>query len=103
MTDPREQQFLDLVKDFPDSPMGHFSLGKHYLEIGRFAEAVQCLSRAAQLDATYVAALVALGDAHLGARQEAEAREVLTRARELAVAQKHLGLAEEIDERLESI
>jgi Flp pilus assembly protein TadD len=103
MTDPREQQFLEMVKEFPDSPMGHFSLGKHYLQKGRYAEAARALEEAVRLDATYAAALVSLGDAYAGAGQTAKAREVLTRARDTALAQSHASLAEEIDSRLEDL
>lgn len=103
MSDAREQQFLKLVQDFPDSPMGHFSLGRHYLEGQRFAEAAASLSRAVALDGTYVAAMVALGDAQVGAGQLAEARETFTRSRTLALSQQHEGLAEELDERLEDL
>jgi hypothetical protein len=55
------------------------------------------------LDPTYAAAIVSLGDAYVGAGQGDKAREVLTRARELALAQGHPGLAEEIDERLSEL
>jgi len=103
MTDARELQFQKLVQDFPNSPMGHFSLGRHYLEGGRFADAAAALARAVELDGTYVAAMVALGDAQVGAGQTAQARETFIRSREIALSQHHEGLAEEIDERLEDL
>jgi len=55
------------------------------------------------LDSQYAAALVSLGDAYAGAGETQKAREVLTRARDTALAQKHASLAEEIDERLSGL
>jgi Flp pilus assembly protein TadD len=103
MSDARLEQFKQMAAEFPDSPMAHFSLGKALLERRLYAEAAQSLEQAARLDATYAAALVSLGDAYSGAGQADKAREALTRARTLAVAQNHLGLAEEIDERLSEL
>lgn len=100
MSDARLEQFKKMVADFPDSPMSHFSLGRLYLERRQYAEAAGALEGAVRLDPTYAAALVALGDAYAGAGDSARAREVLVRAKEHALAQKHPGLAEEIDERI---
>ena len=77
----REQQWKDLVAEFPDSPMGHFSLGKLYLDSSRYQEAAACLAEAAHLDPEYAAALVALGDAFAGQGDAARAREAYGRAR----------------------
>jgi predicted Zn-dependent protease len=103
MSDARLEQFKQMAAEFPDSPMAHFSLGKVYLERRQYAEAAQSLEAASRLDPTYAAAIVSLGDAYVGAGQGDKAREVLTRARELALAQGHPGLAEEIDERLSDL
>lgn len=100
MSDPREEQFRQLVTEFPDSPMGHFSLGKLLLEQRRYPEAATSLERAVGLDAQYAAAMVSLGDAYAGAGRTADAREVLERAKSTALAQSHASLAEEIDDRL---
>ncbi|MDQ3262076.1 MAG: tetratricopeptide repeat protein [Myxococcota bacterium] len=103
MSTDREAQFKQLVAEFPDSPMGHFSLGKLYLDARRYAEAVVPLEEAVRLDGQYAAALVALGDAYAGAGQREKARELLTRARETALGQSHASLAEDIDSRLEDL
>ena len=100
MSDPRLEQFQAMVQEFPDSPMGHFSLGKLHLERRACPEAARSLEEATRLDPTYAAALVSLGDAYSGAGDVARAREVLGRAHALALAQSHPSLAEEIDERL---
>jgi len=103
MSTDREAQFKQLVAQFPDSPMGHFSLGKLYLDERRYPEAATALEEATRLDPQYAAALVALGDAYAGAGQREKAREVLTRARTTALGQSHASLAEEIDSRLEDL
>jgi predicted Zn-dependent protease len=100
MSDARLEQFKQMAAEFPDSPMAQFSLGKAYLERRQYAEAAKSLEEAVRLDPEYAAALVSLGDAYTGAEQTEKAREVLTRAKEKALAQSHPGLAEEIDERL---
>lgn len=103
MSDARLEQFKQMAAEFPDSPMAHFSLGKLYLERREYAEAVKSLEAATRLDPQYAAALVSLGDAYVGAGQGKQAREVLSQAREVALAQSHPSLAEEIDERLAEI
>ncbi|WP_095979584.1 tetratricopeptide repeat protein [Melittangium boletus] len=100
MSDARLEQFKKMAEQFPDTPMAHFSLGKALLEARRYAEAAASLETAVRLEPTYAAALVSLGDAYTGAGQTSKAREVLTRARDTALAQSHASLAEEIDERL---
>lgn len=99
-SDARLEQFEQLVREFPDSPMGHFSLGKLHLERRGYAEAAKALQEATRLDPTYAAAWVSLGDALSGAGEVDQAKEALTTGRTIALAQNHPGLAEEIDERL---
>lgn len=100
MSQDREAQFKQLVKDYPDSPMGHFSLGRLYLEARRYGEAAAALEEAIRLDPQYAAALVSLGDAYAGAGQTDKARTALERARSTALGQKHQSLADEIDDKL---
>lgn len=96
----REAQFQALVQQFPDNPMGHFSLGKVYLEQGRYAESAACLERAAQLDVGYAAALVSLGDAYAGAGQAAKAREAFARALKTPTGQRDMSLQAYVQQRL---
>ncbi len=100
MGSDREAQFRQLVADFPDSPMGHFSLGKLYLEQKRWDEAAAALEQATRLDPEYAAAMVSLGDAYAAGGKEPQARAAFERAKQKALEQNHPGLAEEIDERL---
>lgn len=100
MTDEREQRYLSMIEQFPDSPLGYFSLGRYYLELARFEDAAKTLTRCTELDPTYAAALVALGDSWAGAGQPDRAREAFARGRSAALQQGHPELAEEIDERV---
>jgi Tfp pilus assembly protein PilF len=103
MPSPRETMFLQMVKEYPDAAMGHFSLGKLYLEEGRFAEAVPSLENAVKLDPKYAAALVALGDAHAGAKNTQLAAETYRRALSSPHAQKDTSLQAEIAQKLSSL
>jgi uncharacterized protein HemY len=100
MSTEREALFRKLAADHPGSPLGHFSLGKLLLDQRRYAEAAESLEAAVQVQPDYAAALVALGDALIGAGRPGDARTVLENARARALSQNHPSLAEEIDERL---
>lgn len=103
MSDAREAQFKKLVADFPQSPMPHFSLGKLYLEQGRYPEAIGCLEEANRRQSEWAAALVALAEAYAGAGQVGQAKTTYATAKEIALKQKHPSLAEEIDEKVEEL
>lgn len=100
MPDERESRYLAMIEQFPDSPLGHFSLGRYYLEQARHADAVRYLRRCAELQPDYAAALLSLGDALAGAGDAPGARTVYAQARTAALAQNHPTLADEIDERV---
>ena len=100
MDPDREQQWKDLVAEFPDSPTGHFSLGKLYLDSARWAAAAGCLAEATRLDPSYAAAWVALGQALAGQGDGQRAREAYERARQTPLARKDKRLVEEISRRL---
>ena len=100
MADEREQRYLTMIEQFPDSPLGFFSLGRYYLELSRFDDAAEKLTRCTDLDPKYAAALVALGDAHAAAGRVDQAKVAFARGRVAALEQGHPELAEEIDERV---
>ena len=99
----REAQFKQLVAEFPDSPMGHFSLGKLYLEQQRWAEAVPCFEQAVKADLTYAAALVALGDAWAGAGDTARARAAWEQALQTPHGQKDQSLQADLEQRISEL
>lgn len=63
----------------PDNELGHFSLGKAYLEAGRYAEAATSLSRTLEINPQMSKAFQLLGEAHDKAGHHAQAVEVVTR------------------------
>jgi uncharacterized protein HemY len=96
----REEQFKQLVAEFPDSPMGHFSLGKLYLEQQRWVDAAGCFATAVKLDPAYAAAHVALGDAWAGAGDAAKARGAWEQALATPHGKKDVSLQEDLAERI---
>ncbi|MHB1846931.1 MAG: tetratricopeptide repeat protein [Deltaproteobacteria bacterium] len=95
----RERMFQEMIAQVPESPLPYFSLGRHYLELGRFAEAAAALERCVALQPDYAAALLSLGDARSGAGRPKEARLAFEQCQRAALAQNHPGLAEEAAER----
>lgn len=103
MSADRETQFKELEREFPDSPMGHFSLGRYYLDEKRFAESVACLSDAVRLDGTYAAALVALGDAYVGLNQPEQAKATWRTALETPHGQRDGSLQADLEQRIQAL
>jgi tetratricopeptide (TPR) repeat protein len=96
----RESKYLGMIKDFPESPLGFFSLGRYYLEERQFDEAAKRLDECTRLDPTFAAALVSLGDALAGGGKRELALDAYRRARAAALNQNHPELAEDIDQRV---
>jgi Tfp pilus assembly protein PilF len=100
MASSRENMFLQMTREFPDAPMGHFSLGKLYVEERRYAEAVPALEAAVRLDANYAAAWVALAEAQEGLGQNDQARESLNKALQTPHGKKDASLQADLEQRL---
>ncbi|MEW5741857.1 MAG: tetratricopeptide repeat protein [Myxococcota bacterium] len=96
----REAMFLQMVREFPDSPMGHFSLGRLYVDEKRWPEAVKALSEAVRLDESYAAAWVALGDAYAGLGDKAQAKAQWERALETPLGRKDMSLQADLEARI---
>ncbi|MCH7592540.1 MAG: Fe(2+)-trafficking protein [Planctomycetes bacterium] len=62
--DDRIQQFKTMAEADPNNELGHFSLGKAYLEAGRFDDAVVPLKRALEINPRMSKAHQLLADAH---------------------------------------
>lgn len=71
--DDRIQQFKTMAEADPNNELGHFSLGKAYLEAGRFDDAVAPLKRVLEINPRMSKAHQLLGDAYdrAGNREEA--------------------------------
>jgi uncharacterized protein HemY len=100
---PREAMFRDMVREFPDSPMGHFSLGRLLLDDRRWPEAVGSLLEATKLDPGYAAAFVALGDAHAGQGDKAAAKAAWQQALDTPLGRRDLSLQADLDQRIREI
>jgi len=77
--DPRISRFQQMVEADPENELGHFSLGKAYLEAGRFEDAVTPLSRAVELNPRMSKAYQLLGDALHKTGRRKDAIDVMTR------------------------
>lgn len=100
--DERERKYLEMIASFPESPLGYFTLGRYYVEQGRYQEAIAPLERCVAEEKEWAAALVALADAHAGAGDRARAVELLELAQKTPQA-SHGGIADDIAERLEDL
>jgi uncharacterized protein HemY len=99
----REAMFREMIKQFPDSPMGHFSLGRLLVDEQRWAEAVTSLGEATRLDPAYAAAFVSLGDAHAGLGQRDAAKAAWERALETPLGRRDMSLQADLDQRIRDI
>jgi Fe-S cluster biosynthesis and repair protein YggX len=74
--DTRIEQFRKMANDDPANELGHFSLGRAYLEAGRAAEAAESLGKALAINPTLSKAYQLVGSAllKLGRRDEAVAQ-----------------------------
>jgi Fe-S cluster biosynthesis and repair protein YggX len=77
--DPRIEQFKQMSEADPENELGHFSLGRAYLEAERLSEAVTPLARAVELNPQLSKAYQLLGQAYDGAGQRDRAVEIVTR------------------------
>ncbi|MGD2110780.1 MAG: Fe(2+)-trafficking protein [Phycisphaerae bacterium] len=77
--DARIENFKRMTEADPDNELGHFSLGKIYLEAGRFDEAAVCLGRTLGLNAKMSKAYQLLGEAYAKSGKREEAVQTLTR------------------------
>jgi uncharacterized protein HemY len=103
MSSERETLFLKLVAEYPDSPMGHFSLGRLLLDEKRWAEAIPALKEAVRLDPAYAAAHVALGDALAGQGHKEGAKAAWQAALQTPHGQRDASLQADLEQRLRDI
>lgn len=103
MTADREAMFKEMVREFPDSPMGHFSLGRFYLDAKRWAESITSLAEAVRLDPDYAAAIVALGDAYAGQGDKDKAKQSWQRALATPLGKRDMSLQADLEQRIRDI
>lgn len=77
--DKKIQQFKQMAEADPENELGHFSLGKAYVEAGRHADAIEPFTRALSLNPTLSKVYHLLGEAYEKTGQRGKAIESLTR------------------------
>lgn len=97
MDAPRTEMFRKLLERDPNNPMVLYSLGNELFKEGKYQEARDHLRRAVENKPDYSVAYRMLGRAHYELREDAEAREVFERGREVATENGDLQTVKEID------
>ena len=97
MNASRSDMFRKLLQRDPTNPMVLYSLGNELFKEGRYGEARDHLQRAVENKPDYSVAYRMLGRAHYELREDAEAREVFTKGREVAAQNGDLQTVKEID------
>ena len=97
METPRAEMFRKLLDKDPDNPMILFSLGNELFREGRYPEAREHLARAVENKPDYSVAYRMLGRAHYELHEDAEARRVFSKGREVARDNGDLQTVREIE------
>jgi predicted Zn-dependent protease len=97
METSRAEMFRKLLEKDPDNPMILYSLGNELFKEGRHPEAREHLTRAVENKPDYSVAYRTLGRAHYELHENAEARRVFTKGREVAIVNGDLQTVREID------
>lgn len=99
----REATFKQIISQFPDSPMGHFSLGRLYVDEKKWSDAASCLKEAVRLDPNYAAAWVALGDAYAGEGKKDDAKGAWQQALDTPLGRRDMSLQADLEQRIRDI
>lgn len=75
----RIQNFKKMADDDPGNELGHFSLGKAYLEAARHEEARECFERVIELNGEFSKAYQHLAEVLIATGRKPDAIDVLTR------------------------
>ena len=82
--DMRIEQFRKMASDDPNNELGHFSLGRAYLDAGLYPDAAASLQRCLQLNPNLSKAYQLLADAQLKSNQRDAAVQPLTKGAAVA-------------------
>jgi tetratricopeptide (TPR) repeat protein len=85
-TNERIERFRNMAEADPGNELGHFSLGRAYMEAGRYAEAVDSLKRAISINRNLSKAYQFVGQSQLKLNQPGEAVATLTEGVKVADA-----------------
>lgn len=86
MDDPRIEHFRKMAEADPENELGHFSLGKAYLDNQQPADAAGCFRRVIELNPQNSKAYQLLGQAQLASGDRTGAAETLRKGFEVAAA-----------------
>jgi Fe-S cluster biosynthesis and repair protein YggX len=82
--DSRIEQFKKMANDDPSNELGHFSLGRAYLESGRHGDAIPSFERVIQINPNQSKAYQYLGQSLLAASRRDDAIRTLTQGLQVA-------------------
>ena len=97
MNTTRSDMFRKLLEKDPSNPMIIYSLGSELFKEGRYEEARDLLQRAIQNKPDYSVAYRMLGRAYYELHENAEARDVFLKGKEVAQGNGDLQTVKEID------
>lgn len=103
MDQNRLQDLLARIEKYPGNVLDRFVLAKMYHSEGLWKETMEACRPILELKPDYLVVMIMLGESLLQLNQKTEARLVLEKAKEVAVAQKHTGMIPEIDDLLDQI
>ncbi len=86
----RIERFRQMAQADPENELGHFSLGRAYIEAGRHQEAIASLQRALQINANRGPVYHLLAQAQLGAGRKDDAVRTLAQGVKVAAARGEL-------------
>lgn len=96
----RIEQFRQMAQADPENELGHFSLGRAYLEAGQYAEALACFQKTISLNPNLARAYHLLGQTQLQQGNEEQAIATLTQGLHVAMARKEVLTQNEIAKEL---
>jgi len=97
MNASRSDMFRKLLQKDPTNPMVLYSLGNELFKEGRYEEARDHLRHAVENKPDYSVAYRMLGRAHFELHENAEARKIFDKGREVALQNGDLQTVKEID------
>lgn len=99
----RIERFKNMADADPDNELGHFSLGRAYMEAERYAEAIESLKRAIVINRNLSKAYQFVGQSQLKLGQQGEAVATLTEGVKVADARGDVLPRNEMIEQLKSL
>jgi Fe-S cluster biosynthesis and repair protein YggX len=99
----RIERFKNMAEADPGNELGHFSLGRAYMEAGRYAEAIESLKRAIVINRNLSKAYQFVGQSQLKLGQQGEAVATLTEGVKVADARGDVLPRNEMIEQLKSL